>query len=128
MFDRNLRNLLWTLICLLALVISSIGHAQQSPNTQSNFRADFPLNKIEGITYKNETVRIDGNQYVDCTFDNVVLQFDGEAPFGFTRGHFAPGSKVSIASPNPAIKAAIELVGVISTLQNPAQGRPNETK
>jgi hypothetical protein len=114
------------LIYILALVVSPIaGLAQQSPNIQSNFRADFPLNKIEAKTYKNETVRIDGNEFIECTFDNVVFQFDGEAPFRFTNAHFVPGSKVSITSTNPAITAAFSLENEISKLQNPAR---NQTK
>ena len=124
MFDRKLRNALG-LICILALVSPIAGLAQQSSNTQSNFRDDFPLVKIEGKTYKNETVRIDGNEFIDCTFDNVVFQFDGEAPFRFTNAHFVPGSKVIIGSTNPAITAAMGLENEISKLQNPAQ---NQTK
>jgi hypothetical protein len=124
MFDRKLRNALG-LICILALVSPIAGFAQQSPNTRSNFRADFPLTKIEAKTYKNETVRIDGNEFIDCTFDNVVFQFDGEAPFRFTNAHFVPGSKVIIGSTNPAITAAMGLENEISKLQNPAQ---NQTK
>jgi hypothetical protein len=129
MFNRNLGDLLRVLICIIALLISSprVGLAQQSPNALSNFRADFPLNKIEGAAYKNQTVRLDGNEYINCTFDNVVFQFDGQAPFKFTQDHFAPGSKVSIASTNPAIKAVIDLVSEISKLQQP-QNLPNEAK
>jgi len=127
MFDRKLRIVLLGLTCMLALMVSPIGLglAQQSPNTQSNFRADFPLTKIEAKTYKDETVRIDGNEFIDCTFDNVVLQFDGEAPYGFTNAHFVPGSKVAIGSTNPAIRAAFGLASEISKLQNTAQ---NQTK
>src|SRR6516164_11674095 len=111
MFDRKLSNFLLGCTCILALMVSPIGAglAQQNPKTQSNFRTDFPLIKIEAKTYKNETVRIDGNQFIDCTFDNVVLQFDGEAPYGFTNAHFVPGSKVAIGSTNPAIRAAFGL-------------------
>jgi len=124
MFGRKLRNAWLGLICIFALMVSPIaGLAQQSPNTQSNFRADFPLNKIEAKTYKNETVCIDGNEFIDCTFDNVVFLFDGEAPFRFTNAHFAPSSKVSLASTNPAIRAAFSLEGEISKLQNPAQNQ-----
>jgi hypothetical protein len=127
MFDSKLKIVLLGLTCVFALIVSPIGAglAQQSPNTQSNFRADFPLTKIEAKTYKNETVRIDGNEFIDCTFDNVVFQFDGEAPYRFTNAHFVPGSKVAIVSTNPAIRAAFGLENQVLTLQNPDR---NQTK
>ena len=33
--------------------------------------------------WANETVRVDGHQYDNCTFDRCVLQFRGVAPTGF---------------------------------------------
>src|SRR5262249_20857471 len=96
---------LWVLICALALVIGlaagDTALAEQSANTQSltNFRADYPLKEVRGKTFKEETVPIDGNNFIDCTFDNVALRFDGEAPFRFTNDHFT--GKFSLTSNNP---------------------------
>jgi hypothetical protein len=72
--------------------------AEESSNTQSltNFREDYPLEEIRGKTFQNETVQIDGNAFIDCTFDNVTFRFDGKAPFRFTTGRFPPHSKFSI--------------------------------
>ncbi len=33
--------------------------------------------------WADETVRVDGHQYDNCTFDRCVLQFRGVAPTGF---------------------------------------------
>jgi hypothetical protein len=127
-------NFLWVLICALALVIGLIagrmGLVGQPPNTVSlaNFRADFPLRQIQTKTFRNETVQIDGNEFIDCTFDNVTFQFDGTAPFRFTNDHFQGHSKYSITSNNPVIKSTIELMGAFIHLTNPPQNPPQENK
>ena len=127
-------HILWGLSCTLALVIGliagRIGLVGQSPNTQSlaNFRVDFPLTQIQTKTFKNETVQLDGNDFIDCTFDNVVLKFDGRAPFRFTNDHFARDSKFTVASDNPIIKATIQLVSAFLKAENPTQNQPKDDK
>ena len=127
-------NLLWGLICVLALVIGLVagrmGLVGQSPHTLSldNFRADFPLTTIQTKTFRNETVQLDGNEFIDCTFDNVVLKFDGKAPFRFTNDHFARDSKFTIASDNPIITATIQLVSAFLKAENPTQNQPKDDK
>ena len=138
---KDRANLLWGLTCVLALVVGLVagrmGLAGPTPNTMSiaNFRADFPLKQIQSKTFKNETVQIDGNEFIDCTFDNVVFKFDGQAPFRFTQDHLHLPSKFSISSDNPVAKATIELVSVFQKLENAArsqlqqnQNQPNENK
>jgi len=131
----NIRStsLLWGLICALALVIGLIagrmglaGHSNAL--SLANFRPDFPLKEIREKTFKNETVELDGNAFIDCTFDNVTLKFDGQAPFRFTNSHFDNRSKYQITSNNPVISSTIELIGVFLKLQNPAQNQLKENK
>jgi len=102
----------------------------QSPNTLplANFRADFPLTKIQTKTFKNETVQLDGNEFIDCTFDNVVLKFDGKALFRLTNGHFVQPLKFTIASDNPIIKATIELMAAFLKAEHPTQNQPKDNK
>jgi hypothetical protein len=123
---------LWVLICVLALLIGlAAGQralAEQSANTQSlaNFREDYPLKEYRGKTYKDETVQIDGNNFIDCTFDNVTFRFDGEAPFRFTNDHFK--GKFGLTSNNPAVKATMELLGAFIKLENAAQNPSKDNK
>jgi hypothetical protein len=123
-------NHLWVLICAFALVIglaaAQMALAEESSNTQSltNFREDYPLKEIRGKTFQNETVQIDGNAFVDCTFDNVTFRFDGKAPFRFTTDHFPPHSKFNITSNNPVVIATMELMNGFIKLGNPAQNQP----
>ena len=119
-------SLLWGLICALALVVGLIagrmglaGHSNAL--SLANFRPDFPFTEIRGKTFKNETVQLDGNAFIDCTFDNVTLKFDGQAPFRFTNDHFEERSKLQITSNNPIIKSTIQLISGFLRLENPAQ-------
>jgi hypothetical protein len=127
-------NFLWVLMSVLALVVGLIagrmGLVGQPPNTLSlaNFRADFPLRKIQTKTFSNETVQIDGNEFIDCTFDNVIFKFDGTAPFRFSNDHFQGHSKYSLTSNNPVIKSTIELMGAFINLTNPPQPPTKENK
>jgi hypothetical protein len=129
MFNIKSTHPLWVLICALALVIGlAVGQmalAEQSANTQSltNFRDDYPFKEYRGKTYKDETVQIDGNNFVDCTFENVVLRFDGQAPFRFTNDHF--NGKFSLTSDNPVVKATMALMGSFVKAENAAQDRPS---
>ena len=126
-------TLLWGLICGLALVVGLIagrmglaGHSNAL--SLANFRPDFPFTEIRGKTFKNEAVQLDGNAFIDCTFDNVNLKFDGQAPFRLTNDHFENRSKIQITSNNPVVKSTIELIGAFLKLENPAQNQLKENK
>jgi hypothetical protein len=126
-------SLLWGLICALALVVGLIAGrlglaGQSNALSLANFRPDFPLKEIREKTFKNETVQLDGNAFIDCTFDNVILKFDGQAPFRFTNDHFENRLKLGITSNNPVIKSTIELVSVFMKLENAAQNQLKENK
>jgi hypothetical protein len=130
--NQKTTNLVGVLICALALVIGlaagQMALAEQSANTQSltNFREDYPLKEIRGKTFKDETVQLDGNAFIDCTFDNVVFGFDGEAPFRFTNDHFT--GKFSLRSNNPVVKTTMELIGTFIKLENAPQNQSRENK
>ena len=129
----NIRTtkLVGALICALALFIGpAVGQMalpEQGASTQSpsNFRDDFPFKEICGKTFKDETVQLDGNAFIDCTFDNVILRFEGDAPFRFTNDHFT--GKFSLASDNPVVKTTMELIGRFIKMENASQN-PTESK
>jgi hypothetical protein len=116
-------HLLWGLGCVLALVVGIIvgrmgllGPAN-APPAASNFQAQVPLTQIRGQTFKDQTVPLDGKEYIDCTFDNVVFAFEGKAGFQLTNVHFEKGSKFGISSDNPVVKATLQLMTVFVKLE-----------
>jgi len=42
-----------------------------------------PLVQVWNKTFKGETVKLDGYEYVNCTFDDVTLEYNGTAPARF---------------------------------------------
>ena len=123
----NTSNLLWGLVCAFMLVVGLIvgrmelaGPTANAPSA-SNFREDFPLKQIREQTFKNQTVQVDGNEFINCTFDNVAFKFEGQAPFRFVTAHFENGSKLSVGSDNRPIQAAIELTVAIIKAASAAQ-------
>src|SRR5580704_4963846 len=116
-------NVLWGLACALMLVVGLlvgrtgvVGKTVMAPSA-SNFRADFPLKQIRQTTFKDQTVALDGNEYVDCTFINVMFKFDGQAPFRLTNGHFENHSKFGITSDDPAVNSTIQLMTALVELE-----------
>lgn len=45
---------------------------------------DKPLEKRFRVHFKNETVLIDGLEFIDCSFENVTFKYQGTRPFRFT--------------------------------------------
>jgi hypothetical protein len=64
------------------------------------------MNKIQGKTFKDETVELDGFIFANCTFENVHIIFRGTAPFGFdhpvmrgnTTMEFADSARLTLQS------------------------------
>lgn len=64
-----------------------------------------PLKQVVNRKFQNETVQLDGNRYVNCTFDHVTFVFRGVGRFDFVDSGFiyenATGrSNSSMASKN----------------------------
>ena len=97
-------------------------------SSTSNFRSDVPLRQIRDEIFANQPVQVDGNEFVDCTFDNVTFKFEGQAPFRFTTVHFEDASKLAVTSDNPAIQAAIELTVAVMKLVNAPNARATTDK
>src|SRR5271154_4823577 len=120
-------NILWTSACALMLLVGlivgptgAVGQTVKAPS-ESTFREDFPYNQIRQSTFKDQTVTLDGNEYVDCTFINVTFKFDGQAPYRFTNVHFENNSRLGIASDNPVVNATIRLVTALVELGHQTQ-------
>jgi len=130
----NANNIFWGLVCALMLVVGLIvgrmgfvGRTANAPSA-SNFREDFQLTQVRDKAFKNEDVQVDGNEFVNCTFDNVVFKFAGNAPFRFVTDHFGSGTKLGVSSDNRPIQAAMELTAAIMKVNSAAQNPPHENK
>lgn len=78
------------------------------------FDPDAHLQKIAHRIYNNESVHLDGYEFLDCTFINVTFIYEGRAPFLLTEAHFpTKNNLIQFGSPNPEINLAI---GFVETL------------
>jgi hypothetical protein len=130
----NTNNIFWGLVCALVLVVGLIvgrmgfvGRTSTAPSA-SNFREDFSFTLVRDKTFKNQDVDVDGNEFINCTFENVVFKFAGNAPFRFVTDHFGNGTKLGVGSDNRPIQAAIELTAAIMKVNSAAQTPPRENK
>lgn len=65
--------------------------------------------QILSQTYKYMTIPIDGFQYVDCVFENVILKYEGKAGGGLSNCRFLKGP-TTLQSSNPAVQQTIVLM------------------
>jgi len=63
--------------------------------------AAVPLHRIQGKHFNNEQVLLDGTSYVECTFTNVTLIYNGTAPYRLE--YITTAGTVNIRTDNPAI-------------------------
>jgi hypothetical protein len=63
------------------------------------------LKTISGVTFQNETVRLDGMDYQFCTFDNVTFQYDGTATFSFQHNQLI--GRVNFESESDSVNATM---------------------
>jgi hypothetical protein len=98
-------------IVVALLVIGAIAYALDLSDRflfrEKRYDATATMTTIHGREYRNLTVRVDGFNFIECTFENVTLIFDGQAPFQLTTAHFAPGSSIRFGSTNLAVNQAL---------------------
>ena len=56
---------------------------------------DQRLEKHFRVRFQNETVLLDGHEFIDCHFENVTFKFDGIKPFRFTGKNTGNSRKVT---------------------------------
>ncbi len=60
-------------------------------HTDSRWDPDTPLQTMASQSFANQTVALDGYDFVGCEFLNVVFSFRGERPFSVRSSYFAGG-------------------------------------
>jgi len=75
---------------------------------QQPYFSDAITETIEGRSYVNEEVVLDGRKYVDCTFENVSFRYNGKASFQFM--HNIVRGTYRISSGNPAVGVTVGLL------------------
>lgn len=71
---------------------------------------DAPLEKRFRFHYKNETVDVDGFEFIECTFENVTFRYQGRRPFRF---HKTKGDSKKLTTDNPVVGTTVILLTAI---------------
>jgi hypothetical protein len=77
-------------------------------------REDFPttnwdkqLKNVFRVHFKNETVLLDGCDFIECTFDNVTFKYDGTKPYRLTN---AKGNSRKLTTDNKVVGQTVLLL------------------
>lgn len=101
----------WALILVVVLLTASAVVA----GTRWHYRADFrykdsadDVHLIHHQVFSYEVVPLDGRRYVACIFRNVMLEYNGTAPFGLENNRFF--GPIALKTKNKSISTAILLL------------------
>ena len=109
-----------TMIALTVLTWSAVGfdyydrHPNWAVKPVTQAELDKPLEQVWGKTFINERIALDGKEYVDCTFQNVMFDYEGTASFRLTNCHFTPGGDTAFGSRNPIVKQAMFIANFLN--------------
>lgn len=126
---QKLRNLTWDwwvfgalfiVSLLLLLLLLLLSRDKRVPTTtqiqhQSNDRPfDNPQwQVVNGIQFKNQTVKVDNKRFYNCTFDNVTMEYDGEGPFEMI--HCQSNGQIVVETSNPVARGYAYLVELLQS-------------
>jgi hypothetical protein len=107
----------------LALRAAGVFKTSGSPPSESTLvpavsveQWNAPLTDVIGKHFKNETVKLDGNHFVDCEFEDVTFFYAGTRPFKATNSritHEKPTPKQAYIfdSHNPVVEMVVTFFG-----------------
>lgn len=81
-------------------------------NKSEGWSGQYNFEKISRKTFKGENVLVDGREFVECTFDNVTLIYNGTTPPRFTGNTFI--GRTMLSSNNYAIDG---IMGILELLR-----------
>jgi hypothetical protein len=117
--DSGLTGLIAFVIASLLIVARQFGwipgfgqSARHTPSARAFLRNYQTLKQVFNRTYNNQTVRLDGHEYCDCTFVNCTLIFDGVAPVRFTNVKFS--GTAQFGGLNPVVQNTLSLMDAIT--------------
>lgn len=76
----------------------------------------YALIQIWGKTFANQTVPLDGYEYINCDFNNVTFLYNGTAPSRLTSSRIQKGTKVALESKNAVVTQTMIIMEGFSKL------------
>lgn len=105
----------WPLISMGAMVLLCWGAALY--NHKENDWAARPLRRVEHQYFKNQSVELDGKEFIDTTFDNVSFVYHGTEPTRLNAikiVNVKPGEQAgALISDNPTVITTLNIVSAL---------------
>jgi hypothetical protein len=99
------------LLATLILLGREFGYLGSKSQPSATFDPDKKLELVYSKPFKNQTVFVDGYNFMECTFDNVTFVYKGTAPFHFEHSYFPNGTTVRFGSTDPAVNMGLSVQG-----------------
>ena len=112
----NWRAIFFLVFLFLGVIFSAVQYAiprfvptEGSKETSQGWE-QIQKKEVSNRTFRNERVPLDGYSYIGCTFENVIFEYKGEAPFSMRYNTIRGRRIVSTANSKP-------LAGLIGLLR-----------
>jgi hypothetical protein len=110
-------------IILIARNYGWVGSSRRTQHTLANPSTHFPtpnwhepLEPVVNKEFRNETVELDGKNFVDCRFVNVTFRYNGTMPTQFSNCTMpGAGREYILQTDNPLVLTTHELVNALRT-------------
>lgn len=76
---------------------------------------NYSFKKVSNRTFKSETVDLDGNEFIDCSFDSVTFVYNGQ-PFKFSGSSPIKGAPPVLRTTNARLLNYLILLGQLKLL------------
>jgi hypothetical protein len=103
----------------LKLANGQVTTSAYTPNDLAVWSA-YKLTNVRDQTFHSEVVEVDGQRFIDCSFDNATLVVEGTAPFDFEG--IKQARNVVLQSPLPALVTMAKNVAALQHLADDSKG------
>jgi len=109
----------WLAIVIASLALAGSGYRLYQTTLgvrpALSFDPTIPLERVMGKSFQDETVYVDGKEFIKCTFENVTFHYDGKARYMFREAVFT-GHEI-VETNNSSIYAYTILLSVLKGLK-----------
>jgi hypothetical protein len=118
-----------TIVLIAAIISASVAiklYRRSEPGKKAEWSPippdwNAPTERIFKQHYQNETVHLDGKEFWECTFLDVLFIFDGKRPTGMINckyGLEGRNNPVRLKTGNPAIASALQLLHALKMFKD----------
>jgi hypothetical protein len=111
----------WASVVVGLCVLAMLAYDRFRPRSPVVGEWSEAMETVTGHNFVNEIVQIDGKRFVDCTFLNVTLDFQGQAAWFFERARFS--GTMMMRTSQPQLKSMMDLMEFTRGVFDPAKSK-----